>query len=130
MPVNKFDVEGEFHALHGRYPLCDRRPVIGITANFADDKATLAHAYYRSVLAAGGVPLLIPPYPEREALIETLSYIDALLLTGGADIDPRYMGEEPDYSLLVSTYKYMLYKLYLIAVKGIFKLVCRINVLH
>ena len=57
-------------------------------------------AYYRSVLEAGGVPLLIPPYPEREALIETLSHIDALLLTGGADIDPRYMGEEPDYSLL------------------------------
>ena len=100
MPVNEFDVEGEFRALHARYPLCGRRPVIGITANFADDKATLAHAYYRSVLEAGGVPLLIPPYPEREALIETLSHIDALLLTGGADIDPRYMGEEPDYSLL------------------------------
>ena len=62
--------------------------------------ARLAEPYYRSVLEAGGVPLLIPPYPEREALIETLSHIDALLLTGGADIDPRYMNEEPDYSLL------------------------------
>ena len=100
MSANRFDVSGEFCALHGRYPLCECRPVIGITANFADGKATLAEAYYRSVLEAGGVPLLIPPYPEREALVETLSHIDALLLTGGADIDPRYMGEEPDYSLL------------------------------
>ena len=100
MSEDRFDVCGEFRALHGRYPLFNRRPVIGITANFSDSKATLAEAYYRSVLAAGGVPLLIPPYPDREALIETLSHIDALLLTGGADIDPRYMGEEPDYSLL------------------------------
>ena len=100
MSANKFDVNGEFRTLHSSFPLCLRRPVIGITANFSDGKATLAEAYYRSVLEAGGVPLLIPPYPEREALVETLSHIDALLLTGGADIDPRYMGEEPDYSLL------------------------------
>ncbi|MBO7272938.1 MAG: gamma-glutamyl-gamma-aminobutyrate hydrolase family protein, partial [Bacteroidaceae bacterium] len=39
-------------------------------------------------------------YANRNALVETLKHIDALLLTGGADIDPRYMGEEPDYSLL------------------------------
>ena len=100
MPTNKFDVEGEFRALQTVYPSCSRRPVIGITANFSDGKATLAEAYYRSVLEAGGVPLLIPPYAERESLIATLSHIDALLLTGGADIDPRYMREEPDYSLL------------------------------
>ena len=100
MSEDRFDVCGEFRALHGHYPLFSRRPVIGITANFSKGKVMLLEAYYRSVLAAGGVPLLIPPYPEREALIETLSHIDALLLTGGADIDPRYMGEEPDYSLL------------------------------
>ena len=100
MHTENFDTAGEFRALHSCFPTCGRRPVIGITANYADDKATLAEAYYRSVLEAGGVPLLIPPYPEREALIESLSHIDALLLTGGADIDPRYMHEEPDYSLL------------------------------
>ena len=100
MSANKFDVSGEFRDIHSRYPICGGRPVIGITANYADGKATLADAYYRSVIEAGGVPLLIPPYPEREALVETLSHIDALMLTGGADIDPRYMGEEPDYSLL------------------------------
>lgn len=100
MSTNRFDTDGEFRTLHSRYPSGNRCPVIGITANYTDGKATLAEAYYRSVLEAGGVPLLIPPYAERDALIETLSHIDALLLTGGADIDPRYMGEEPDYSLL------------------------------
>ena len=100
MPTDKFDLQGEFALLHRNYPSFEARPVIGITANFADDKATLAEAYYRSLLEAGGVPLLIPPYADRDALLSTLPRIDGLLLTGGADIDPRYMGEEPDSTLL------------------------------
>lgn len=102
MSVDKFDVHAEFRALHGGYPPAGGRPVVGITANFRDGNAALAEAYYASVLEAGGTPLIIPPYPCREALIETLEHIDALLFTGGADIDPRYMNEEPDYSLLHS----------------------------
>lgn len=102
MSVDKFDVRAEFGALHESYPSWEKRPVVGITANFRDGNAALAEAYYASVLEAGGVPFIIPPYPCREALLETLEHIDALLLTGGADIDPRYMNEEPDYSLLHS----------------------------
>lgn len=100
MTLPEFDFRGEYDALHSRYPVCGERPVIGITANYRDGNAAVAEAYYASVLRAGGVPLIIPPYAGREALVETLSHIDALLLTGGADIDPRYMDEEPDYSLL------------------------------
>ena len=96
----EFDLNGEYDALHSHYPVCGKRPVVGITANFRDGNAAVAEAYYASVLAAGAAPLIIPPYACREALVETLGHIDALLLTGGADIDPRYMGEEPDYSLL------------------------------
>lgn len=100
MQTDKFDLQGEFCSMHERFPLYDERPVIGISANFSDGNASVAEAYYRSVLEAGGVPLIIPPYKCRASLVETLRHIDALLLTGGADIDPRYMGEEPDYSLL------------------------------
>ena len=100
MSKDKFDVRAEFKALHASYPSWNARPVVGITANFRDGNAAVAEAYYASVLEAGGTPLIIPPYPCRDALLETLEHIDALLLTGGADIDPRYMGEEPDYSLL------------------------------
>lgn len=98
---DKFNLRAECAALHAKYPAGLRRPVIGITANFSDERlATLAEGYYRSVLAAGGAPVIIPPYPCREALLETLSCVDAIVLSGGADIDPRYMGEEPDYNLL------------------------------
>ena len=98
--MDKFDVRGEYATMYSRFPLGSTSPVIGITANYRDGNAAVAEAYYTSVLEAGGTPLIIPPYPGRNALVETLKHIDALLLTGGADIDPRYMGEEPDYTLL------------------------------
>ena len=96
----KFDIRGEYKSLHSRFPMGTFSPVIGITANYRDGNAAVAEAYYASVLEAGGTPLIIPPYSNRNALVETLKHIDGLLFTGGADIDPRYMGEEPDYTLL------------------------------
>ena len=98
--MDKFDFRGEYELLHSKFPLASFSPVVGITANFRDGNASVAEAYYVSVLEAGGTPLIIPPYACRPALVETLGHIDALLLTGGADIDPRYMGEEPDCTLL------------------------------
>lgn len=98
---DKFNLNAEYSALHEKYPMGQCRSIIGITANYNDERlATLAEGYYRSVLAAGGSPVIIPPYGDREALVEVLSTLDGLLLSGGADIDPRYMGEEPDYALL------------------------------
>lgn len=98
--MEQFDLNKEYGELHSHYPVAGGKPIIGITANFNEGNACLAEAYYASVLAAGGVPLLIPPYIERDALVDTLDAVDAVVLSGGADIDPRYMNEEPDYSLL------------------------------
>ncbi|MBQ2779105.1 MAG: gamma-glutamyl-gamma-aminobutyrate hydrolase family protein [Bacteroidaceae bacterium] len=98
--MEQFNLGKEYKELHRRYPICGQLPIIGITANFNDGNACLAEAYYASILEAGGVPLLIPPYAGREALIETLRTVDAVLLSGGADIDPRYMGQRSDYTLL------------------------------
>jgi putative glutamine amidotransferase len=51
-------------------------------------------SYVRSVLNAGGVPLLIPLSLEKKALQAILERIDGILLTGGGDIDPqRFRGE-------------------------------------
>ena len=100
--MDKFDIRGEYSSIHSHFPASTPSPVIGITANYRDNNAMVAEAYYLSVLEAGGTPLIIPPYANRNALMETLRHVDALLLTGGADIDPRYMGQEPDYTLLHS----------------------------
>ena len=98
--MEQFNLAEEYKELHRQFPMGDKRPLIGITTNYNDGNACLAEAYYASILEAGGVPLLIPPYAGREALVETLKVVDAVLLSGGADIDPRYMNEEPDYNLL------------------------------
>ena len=98
---NIYNLRAEYDAFHAIYPVGEQCPLIGITANFNDERnAALAEGYFRSVLAAGCAPVIIPPYASREALVETLSRVDGIVLSGGADIDPRYMDEEPDYDLL------------------------------
>ena len=81
--------------IHNTFPPYKGKPTIGITGNFNEGNCTVADGYIRSVLAAGGTPLIIPPYEERDALLSTLNRIDGLLLTGGGDINPLFLGEEP-----------------------------------
>ncbi len=100
MITEQFNLDNEYAELHRRFPMSGRKPLIGISGNFSEGNCCLARGYYLSVLEAGGVPMIIPPYPHREQLVAMLDTLDALLLSGGADIDPRYMGEEPDYNLL------------------------------
>jgi putative glutamine amidotransferase len=49
------------------------------------------HEYIASVLAAGGLPLLIPPVPPELAK-RAIESVDGLLLTGGGDISPACYG--------------------------------------
>jgi microsomal dipeptidase-like Zn-dependent dipeptidase/gamma-glutamyl-gamma-aminobutyrate hydrolase PuuD len=71
------------------------RPIIGITGNFGAKGCELAQGYYESVLQAGGIPLVLPPYTDAEALCQTLDKVDGILLSGGGDINPLLLGEEP-----------------------------------
>ena len=78
----------------------EARPLIGITGNYADGQLMLSDGYYQSVLRAGGIPLVIPPFqpdtPERLSMLgPLLDNLDALLLSGGGDINPLLLGEEP-----------------------------------
>lgn len=70
------------------------RPVIGITTNHEAIDATLRERYYKQVVAAGGVPVLIPPVDDEEVISLTVDSIDALILSGGGDHDPKWQGEE------------------------------------
>lgn len=69
------------------------KPVVGITGNLGDAGCQLAVAYYDSVVKAGGIPVVLPPASAVGA--DVLEHIDALLLSGGGDLNPLLMGEEP-----------------------------------
>ena len=70
-------------------------PLIGITGNFGDKGCELAQGYYLSVLKAGGTPVVIPPHNDQAALLALLDTLDGILFSGGGDINPLLLGEEP-----------------------------------
>lgn len=90
-----YDTNAVYETLHRRFPNCSERPVIGITANFSEGACTLAPGYYQSVLEAGGTPLIIPPSEDMQALLSVLEQVDGILLSGGSDLNPLFLGEDP-----------------------------------
>ena len=96
---NTFDLQQHLDGLYARFPEADRKPVIGITGNYGDLTCKLGQGYYKSVVAAGGVPLVIPPVADTDTIINTLSRIDGLILSGGGDYNPLLVGEEPSTKL-------------------------------
>ena len=70
-------------------------PIIGITGNFGDKGCELAQGYYQSVLKAGGTPVVIPPHNDKDALLTLLDTLDGILFSGGGDINPLLLDEEP-----------------------------------
>lgn len=93
--THTFDLKADYDRVHNCFPAYKALPVIGITGNFSEGNCAVADGYIRSVLAAGGVPLIIPPYDDTDILLNTLDHIDGLLLTGGGDINPLFFGEDP-----------------------------------
>ena len=91
----RFNIEEDYAALHSSFPIHKRRPIIGITGNYDAGKCTLLEGYYRSVLEAGGTPVIIPAFDDTDAMVSLLEGVDALILSGGGDINPLYSGEEP-----------------------------------
>ena len=90
-----FDISAEYDAIHRTFPCHKDAPVIGLTGNFQEGACTLLEGYFTSILKAGGIPFIIPPVDETNSLINSLNALDGLLLTGGADINPLFLGEEP-----------------------------------
>lgn len=91
----RFNMEEDYVTLHSSFPVHKRRPIIGITGNYDTGKCTLLEGYYRSVLEVGGTPLIIPPCDDTDMMVSLLDRVDALILSGGGDINPLYLGEEP-----------------------------------
>ena len=93
--MESFLLHEHFNELDSKAPRIPNRPVVGITTNYEGIDATLRSAYYRQIVEAGGTPMLIPPVNDNDVIMSTLDHIDALLLTGGADFNPLWHGDDP-----------------------------------
>ncbi len=81
----------------------NRGPLVGVTMSMTIDatpeRAYVNSAYLHAVQQAGGVPVLLPPQLSAASLERLGRGLDALLLTGGGDMDPSHFGESPHPSL-------------------------------
>ena len=93
--MQNYDLDAHLAELYDHYPEGTSRPVIGIVTNFADQDVTIREVFHKQVIDAGGTPLLIPPTTDTQVIVNILNRIDGLLLTGGADVNPLWEGEEP-----------------------------------
>ena len=67
--MRTYDLKCHLEKFYAQYPEGKRRPVIGITTNYAERDARLADRYYLSVVEAGGTPVLIPPVDDRDVIV-------------------------------------------------------------
>jgi len=74
-------------------------PRIGISGRSAivegAERSGVNASYLRAVAAAGGAPSILSPLAPLSAVPSLLDGVDALLLSGGADIDPKHYGAAP-----------------------------------
>ena len=74
------------------------RPLIGINADFvpagkhAAAQIRLHSGYFEAVLAAGGLPLVMPPLGKESEIKAFLDRVDGFVLSGGLDMDPKKQG--------------------------------------
>lgn len=73
-------------------------PLIGINADFrAAARSTpafgyVAAGYFQSVIAAGGIPVVVPPQADADSVHTLLDALSGFIMIGGADLDPRNDG--------------------------------------
>jgi putative glutamine amidotransferase len=75
-----------------------KKPLIGLNADYRAAKkdspafSFVAAGYYDSILAVGGIPVILPPVNEADDVNRVLDQLDGVVLVGGADLDPRNDG--------------------------------------
>ena len=78
-----------------RFRPAESLPRIGISANRKDGRTCLAETYIQSVIQAGGAPVVIPATTDLRVLTAVVQDLDGILMSGGGDINPLFVGEEP-----------------------------------
>lgn len=86
------------------------RPVVGLTCYVEpvtrgpwkdQSSATVPHAYVEKLEQAGALVLVIPPRADGDVAValEVLARVDALVIAGGADVDPARYAADPHPSV-------------------------------
>ncbi|HHW07316.1 MAG TPA: gamma-glutamyl-gamma-aminobutyrate hydrolase family protein [Clostridia bacterium] len=71
------------------------KPLIGVTCQQEDELVSVTRYYGEALMAAGGLPVLLPVTLDRQVINAYGEMLDGLLLSGGGDLDPSFFGEEP-----------------------------------
>lgn len=78
-----------------------KKPIIGITSAYEIEdglrnyhRTTVSIDYTKSVIKAGGIPIILPVTDDIESIKGQLELIDGLILAGGSDINPFLYNED------------------------------------
>lgn len=80
------------------------KPLIGIIGNLLIDqggmfpgyeRAYVNNDYVQTVAMAGGTPFILPLITDYETIKKQIEAVDALVISGGYDVNPLIYGEEP-----------------------------------
>lgn len=80
------------------------RPIVGLTTYLEQAQtgvwdvpaSFLPKVYFEAVYQAGGIPVLLPPQPvDAEIADRVIDTLDAIIITGGKDVDSALYGEAP-----------------------------------
>ncbi len=75
-----------------------KKPLIGLNADYRSAKKDspaftfVTAGYYDCITAVGGIPVILPPVVEEDDLDRVLDTLDAVVMVGGGDLDPRNDG--------------------------------------
>lgn len=85
-----------------------KKPIIGISGSWIIDQNGMFPGYHRSyvnddyisaVILEGGIPFIIPFSTDKDVIKQQVENIDALILSGGHDVTPKFYQQDPHQKL-------------------------------
>ena len=79
-----------------------KKPLIGVLPLYINsndnkwDSLWMYPGYLNGIVAAGGIPVVLPLLDNTEDIAQLVDSCDGLLFPGGQDIDPFLYNEEPN----------------------------------